>query len=229
MDAGGHLLQKDLAYVPNYTFADGARYLRMPPSTVRYWAKGGTVTKTERRLHFEQVLHGPPRDRLTFLDLTELMIVRELRERFNVSLRAIRLAQTYVRQEFDRPWHLYDLRVWGSDIFIEHIAPTPVAATRSGQMAFAGFMNDMLERVQANEYGQPHTIFPRLHHAHEPKPVQINPGISFGYPTVTGTGIKVKTIAARFDAGEEVDEIADDYSLQPQQVMDAISFNVVAA
>jgi hypothetical protein len=37
-------LHASRAYVPNYSFADAARYIRMPASTVRYWAKGGTVT-----------------------------------------------------------------------------------------------------------------------------------------------------------------------------------------
>ncbi len=229
MDDLRQLQETHLAYVQNYTFADAAKYLRMPPSTVRYWAKGGSVTTPERRIHFEQVLQGPPRAALTFLDLTELMVVRELRERFNVSLRSIRKAQEYVRRQLDRPWYLYDLRVGGSDIFIAHIEPSLVVATRSGQMTFAGFIDDMLERVKADDKGLPHTIFPRLVEAHEPKPVQINPGISFGYPTIAGTGIKVRTIAARYDGGEEVKEIAEDYGLRQDQVLDAINFHVAAA
>jgi len=218
-----------VAFAQNYTFADAAKYLRMPRSTVRYWAKGGSVTKPERRMHFEQVLDGPPRAGLSFLDLTELMVVRELRERFNVSLGSIRKAQEYVRRELDMPWYLYDLRIGGSDIFIAHIEPSLVAANRSGQMTFKGFIDDMLERVMADDAGMPHTIYPRLVEAHEPKPVQINPGVSFGYPTVTGTGIKVRTIAARFDGGEEIEEIAEDYGLHRHQVLDAINFHVVAA
>ena len=94
------------ARLANYTFAEAARYVRMPASTVRYWAKGGSVTTADRRVHFEQVLAGPPREALTFLDLTELLVVRELRETFNLSLRTIRRAQSYVQRDFDRPWYL---------------------------------------------------------------------------------------------------------------------------
>lgn len=216
------------AHLPNYSFAEASRYLRMPPSTVRYWAKGGTVTTPQRRVDFRQVLEGPPRQRLTFLDLTELVVVRDLRVRFNLSLGTIRRVQEYVRKELGQPWYLYDLRVRGRDIFIMHLEKVPVAATRSGQMAFANFLEDLLERVEADAAGVPSRIFPRLDGAHVPKPVQISPIVSFGYPTVAGTGIKTRTIASRYDAGEDIDFIARDYELPRESILDAIAFNTAA-
>lgn len=215
--------------VPNYSFAEAARYLRMPASTVRYWAKGGVVTRPDRpSLRFEQILDGPPRQRLTFADLAELLIVRELREQFNVTPRAIRRAQEYVRMTCDEPWFLYDLAVYGRDIFIEHIEPAPVAASRSGQMALAGFLDDVLQRVQIDA-GAVSRIFPRVPYSHRPRPVQISPHVAFGHPTIAGTGIKVRTVAGRYDAGEELSEIASDYGLAIDLIEDAISFFVAAA
>lgn len=218
-----------LAHTPNYTFAEVARYLRMPPSTVRYWAKGGPVTKPSGRIHFDQVLHGPPRQRLSFNDLTELLVVRELRDRFNLRLGAIRSAQEYVRQELDRPWYLYQLGVLGSDIFIQNIDVAPVAATRSGQMAFEGLLDDLIQRVESDASGLASKIFPRVPSSHEPRPVQISPIVSFGDPTVAGTGIRTATIGARFDAGEELADIAADYDLPIELVEDAVAFGAIAA
>lgn len=219
-----------LANVPNYTFAEAARYLRMPASTVRYWAKGGVVTRPDRpNIRFEQVLDGPPRQRLAFSDLTELLIVRELREKFNVTPRAIRRAQEYVRTTLKERWYLYHLAVYGREIFIEHIEPAPVAASRSGQMAFAGFLDDVLQRVEIDAAGVPTRIFPRIAYSHTPAPVQISPFVSFGIPTITDTGIKVRTVARRYDAGEELDAIAADYGLAIDVIEDAISFHVAAA
>jgi len=218
-----------LASVPNYSFAEAARYLRMPASTVRYWAKGGIVTRPDRpTIRFEQVLHGPPRQRLAFSDLAELMIVRELREQFNVSPQTIRRAQAYVRKTFDQPWYLYDLAVYGRDIFIEHLEPAPIAASRSGQMALAGFLDDVLQRVEI-ESGVLKRIFPRVAISHTPRPVQISPFVAFGHPTMADTGVKVRAVAFRYDAGEELNDIAADYGVPVTMVKDAISFHVAVA
>lgn len=218
-----------LTSVPIYTFAEAARYLRMPASTVRYWAKGGVVTRPDRSaLRFEQVLDGPPRQRLAFTDLAELLIVRELREQFNVAPRVIRRAQEYVRKTYGKPWYLYHLAVYGKDLFLQHIEDTPVAASRSGQMALAGFLDDVLQRVEIDS-GMVARIFPRVPYSHQLRPVQISPFVSFGQPTITGTGIKVRTVAARFDAGEELEAIASDYEVPIESVADAISFHVAAA
>ncbi len=217
------------ARLANYTFAEAARYVRIPASTVRYWAKGGSVTTADRRIHFEQVLAGPPRQALTFVDLTELLVVRELRETFNLSLRTIRRAQGYVEQALDRPWYLYELGVHGRDIFISHVEATPIAATRSGQLAFAGFLDELLLRVQADEHGVPKDIFPRIAGSSEPHPVRISPIVAFGAPTVRDTGIRTSTIASRYDAGEDIDDIARDYGIPRDLIADAIRFQVAAA
>ncbi len=46
--------------------------------------KGGSVTTADRSIHIEQVLAGPPRQALIFLYLTELLVVGELREAYNL-------------------------------------------------------------------------------------------------------------------------------------------------
>jgi len=218
-----------LEHVANYTFAEAARYLRMPASTVRYWAKGGIVTRPDGpTIRFEQVLHGPPRQRLTFSDLAELLIVRELREQFNVSPRTIRRARAYVQETCDQPWYLFDLAVYGRDIFIEHLEPAPIAASRSGQMALTGFLDDVLQRVEVKS-GVLKRIFPRVLSSHTSRPVQISPFVAFGYPTMADTGVKVRTVALRYDAGEELDDIAADYGVPVTMVRDAISFHVAVA
>lgn len=216
------------ANLANYTFAEAARYVRIPASTVRYWAKGGSVTTAVRRVHFEHVLAGPPRQSLSFLDLTELLVVRELRETFNFSLRTIRRAKAYAEQAFDRPWYLFELAAHGPDIFIRNIEAAPIAATRSGQLALEGFLEELLLRVRSDEHGVPTDIFPRLAESSEPRPIRISPVVSFGNPTIRDTGIRTSTVASRYDAGEDIDDIARDYGITRDLVADAIRFQVAA-
>ena len=52
----------------------------------------------------------------------------------------------------------------------------------------------------------------------------IDPRISFGYPTLRGTGIKTSVIVSRIDAGESVEEVAADYELDAGQVKSAVVY-----
>ena len=50
----------------------------------------------------------------------------------------------------------------------------------------------------------------------------IDPRVSFGRPSIIGTGIPTSIIAERYKAGESVEDLADDYGLQPLQIQEAI-------
>ncbi|MFN5767456.1 MAG: DUF433 domain-containing protein, partial [Pseudanabaena sp.] len=52
----------------------------------------------------------------------------------------------------------------------------------------------------------------------------IDPRISFGRPTIAGTGIPTDVIVSRYNGGDEIEAIADDYNCTPDQVYAAIWF-----
>ena len=64
--------------------------------------------------------------------------------------------------------------------------------------------------------------FTRKRHPDEPKLVVIDPYVSFGRPTLTGSGIATAVIAPRYKAGESVDELADDYGRERLEIEEAI-------
>lgn len=217
--------QVALARIPAYPFAEVARYLRVPYSTVRSWAKGGSGSASG----FRPVLDQAQGNQLTFAELTEMMIVRELRQTFFVPLQQIRNAKAYVAKALDRPWYLYDLGVAGRDIFIRGISNSPVAASRGGQLALEGFLDQVIQRVSFDTALEPSAIFPVVPYALDDKPVQIRPSVAFGLPTVTGTGVRTEIIFARVNAGEEVQDVAEDYDLTTVQIEDAVRFHALAA
>ena len=57
----------------------------------------------------------------------------------------------------------------------------------------------------------------------------IDPRLSFGRPVVASKGIATAAIAARYSAGETVEELARDYDLKDAEVAEAISFEQLAA
>jgi excisionase family DNA binding protein len=57
-------------------------------------------------------------------------------------------------------------------------------------------------------------------------PIMIDPHVSFGRPTIAGTGIPIAIVASRFRAGESVSAIAEDYRLPEASIHDAIRASI---
>lgn len=54
----------------------------------------------------------------------------------------------------------------------------------------------------------------------------IKPGVSWGRPSLRGTGLSAENMFMRWDAGETVVDIAEDYSIEPLLVEVAIAFHL---
>ena len=50
----------------------------------------------------------------------------------------------------------------------------------------------------------------------------IDPNVSFGRPVLAGTGIPTAVIAERFNAGETIAELIEDYNRTPTEIEEAI-------
>jgi uncharacterized protein (DUF433 family) len=59
----------------------------------------------------------------------------------------------------------------------------------------------------------------------EGSPIVIDPRVSYGTPNVRG--VPTWIIKGRWDAGEELQEIADDFGLKARAVLDALKFEGV--
>ena len=56
------------------------------------------------------------------------------------------------------------------------------------------------------------------------KPIVIDPRISFGQPTVAGSGVSTGALVQRIDAGETVEALSWDYGLEIAQIEGAILY-----
>lgn len=214
----------DPVALPLYSYAEAARIVGLPPTTVRYWLKGGVVTSLRPTGRFAPVLTADVTSGVSFQNLLELQILRVLRHDHRVPMESIRTAQRYASHEMgiERPL-LSEILVGGRDIFVRGVGRL-VSLNRSGQLAMAELLARFLHRVDFDEVGTPTRFFPVVPSTDERKSVQLSPRVRFGAPTLAGTGIATYVIASRVDEGEEVAAIAADYAVGARLVLDAVIF-----
>lgn len=120
------------------------------------------------------------------------------------------------------------LRTSGQDVFLERLDQL-ISLTKSGQLALRSILEEYLKRVDRNESAFPFRLYPLPPGlSHGTRTTVIDPRISFGRPTIAGSGVSTEALISRIDAGETVDDLADDYGLQPTQIHDAVLYERVA-
>ncbi len=206
-------------YLPAYRVAAAARYAQTTRQTVTRWHRGmeaGGAGMPERE----------PREALSYLQLIEVAVVAAFRHK-GVSLKGIRTARDYAAQQFECefPFAQLEFARAGRDLLLnlEDILPGDeagaIVANKWGQRAWDEFLPEF-------EY-EGGDIVVQWHVRGKQSPILIDPRIAFGAPTVSG--VPTWTIRGRREAGETIDEIVDDFSLEREEVLAALDFEDVAA
>jgi uncharacterized protein (DUF433 family) len=61
-----------------------------------------------------------------------------------------------------------------------------------------------------------------------PRPIAIDPAVRFGAPVLSGTGVPTEIIFERFQAGETVALLAEDYDIEQDLIQEAIRYESMA-
>lgn len=206
--------------VPHYQVREAARYAKVSPQTVIYWQKGAAGALLVPR---------DPREALSYMQLIEMAVVAKMRHQ-GVSLKRIRDAREYVgstlKSEF--PFAEYRFKTDGRRLFMNYAEIVGIKRGREillrpdqqGQLAWESFIGEL----QEFEYEREEIVI-RWHVAGLRSRVAIDPRYSFGAPMVEG--IPTWAIKGRWTAGELPDEIADDFGIGKEEVIDALSFEGV--
>lgn len=214
-----------LGDTPLYTTGEAARYLRIPASTVRAWIAGRSFPTTEGTKLSPPVIRLANQEgiyRLSLNNLVELYVLRTLRTQHAVRLEDIRRALDYAERELgiERLLIHPQLKTTGGDLFIERYGQL-ISLNRSGQVALKEVLRNALTRIEWEE-SLPARLFLSIPTREERKSIYVDPRIHFGRPSVGG--VETRVIAARVDAGEDPRELAEDYGLPLDEVMDALVF-----
>lgn len=215
-----------LADLPVYSAAEAARYVGTSAASIGRWRGGYSYPTADGGHRSGPVTSGASQGLLSFNDLLEVAVVAAARRA--VPMRSIRQAVESAREIYgvERPLILLDFKHDGRDIFTREQgaeAHRVVNLSRSGQLAWS-HIQDVLEDLEYSD-----GVALRWYPAGRQKPIVIDPQVSFGRPYVVHRGISTDVVRSRFQAGESLEEIADDLGLTAMEAQEAIRFELPIA
>ena len=204
-----------------YEVPDAARLLRIPSSTLRYWLEGDgmrpPVLREERRGDAS----------VSWGEFVEAGLLRSYRLK-DVSLQHLRQVIVRLREEFGTPYPLATYTPFISSnhrlvLTAQEEAGLPAAdglvwEIVSGQTVLRDSVALYLDTVEFDDHQEAERVRP----AGSDSPVVIDPRRSFGDGTISG--VRTEIIREQVEAGEDLRQIAEDFSLTLDDVRAALSW-----
>ena len=218
---------------PAYAVAEAARYLGLPPATLRSWVLGRRYDTTSGSRRFTAVVQPASRRPLlmSFWNLVECHVLRALRTDHHVPLREVRQALAFAEGQLAISNLLLrkDLLAGGGGLFLERYGQL-IELSASGQLAMRRVLEDHLQRVEWDATQFPIRLYPFVfgETAGGRRPIAIDPAVAFGRPIVVTRGVTTAILAERVDAGESVADLAADYDLTETEIEQAILYERAA-
>lgn len=165
---------------------------------------------------------------LSYMQLVEVAFVAFFRQ-IGVPMPRIRSAKEYVAQTFraEYPFVQLEFKTEGFHVLMDYQQFYPahefrkaIVADSNGQLAWTDLLGEKFA-----EFDYEHELALRWHPAGRNSPVVLDPRVAFGAPTVQG--LPTWTLKGRYLAGEEVDEIVDDFDLARELVIEGLRFEGV--
>ncbi|MGH8908174.1 MAG: DUF433 domain-containing protein [Egibacteraceae bacterium] len=230
--------------VPLYTTAQAARYVRVPESTYRAWAKGyrRVFDGGSREVSGDPIITTLPAKRgypaIPFVGLAESMVLAGFRKA-GVSLQHIRQTIPVLEREVGVAHALASKRLYtdGAVILYDYAqagAADPDAVqelsglTRvvDGQRVFAEVVRDHLRRLTYAEDGwADQVVLPYT----DRDLLRIRPDQAGGQPLFVHGRAPLEAVVSRWRAGDRLAEIARDFGVPVDDVEDALRVSVGAA
>lgn len=213
---------------PRYGLAEAARYIPgLSAATLRSWVLGRTYPVQGGEAEFKRLIQLPDEDdrRLSFTNLIEAHVLYGLRVNRSISIRELRIAIDYAEKEFGIA-HLLahrDLLVLPGNLFIERYGQL-VNLGKAGQLGMRKVIEAYLERVHHDDLGFARRFFPIVPWALGGRDFLIDPEIAFGKPIIVKHGVRVATVAERYEGGEQLETLARDYGIPTEEIEAAITY-----
>lgn len=221
----------DVRLQPIYRTGEAARYLGVNAATLRNWVYG-----YERRFPDRPPVHKGPIITATgrrggvavpFIGLAEAMVLAAFREA-GLPLQQIRIAVAVLRKEIGLEHALATQRLYSDGAKIlydfaeayddEDIGGLVVVGT--GQRVFRPVIERYLERIT---FADADGVAARLVLPTTAEPLlEIDPLRSFGQPRFIHGGAPLASVVGRLRAGDDHDEVAQDFGLDPKELEDAV-------
>jgi len=225
---------------PLYTVTEASRILQIPSSTLAGWARGYDFVNT----HGTHVVGSPlvtdfgrakrHEPTLPFVGLAEAAFLAAVRST-GVPMQRIRPALQRLKQEMGLDHALANQTLFtdGAELLInlpgsedDEKALRNLVVARNNQGVFVPVIEGFLRHISYGPSGYAEALtLPQYGRA----AVTVDPRIAFGMPFLSSNGIQVDAILDRFDAGESVGEIADDFEISRAVVENLIRASLKVA
>jgi uncharacterized protein (DUF433 family) len=218
---------------PAYPLTEAARYLKLPPATLRAWMLGRKYRTSKGEGRFRRIIapaqSNPPV--LSFWNLVEAHVLRALRAEHGVSIDAVRKAVRYAEDKLEIEQFLLrpELRSDAGHLFLDRYGEL-INLSASGQLAMRQVLDAHLKRVEWDDARLPIRLHPFLlgESMNAEMPIAIDARISFGRPVLVNHGVSTAAIVGRIDAGETPEDVAADYDLTRADVEQAVVYERAA-
>ena len=201
--------------VPAYGPAEAARYVRLPVNKIRRWA---------------EVLRLPEEDvfPLSFANLLQLHLLKAMRVEHGVPLQRVRRALPELRDRYGSQFPLLqdELLTDGLDLFLLDEQGF-VNLSHASQRGIKEHFDLYLRRIDLT--GKVAKLYPfvqRVVRADAPTSVVIRPDVGFGQPTIDGTGIYTRVVAGRFQGGDSMADLMEEYRLNAEQFEEVLRWEL---
>jgi len=219
----------DVRSLPAYSLGDAARYLHIPPSTVRCWVLGQSYPDAKGVARWLKPVIVPADTKhtiLSFINLTELHVLSLTRREYKVPMPVVRNTIEFLKREMGvkRPLAEIDLFTDRVDLFVEQLGEY-MSASGSRQIQPREIVQSYLKRIERDKHGTPLKLYPLVRSLKESpqqeRIIEIDPSVAFGRPVLHHTGIRTAIIVDRWKAGEAMQAIAADYG-QPMATIEEV-------
>ena len=147
----------DPRLLPAYPLSDAARYLQMPPSTLRSWVRGRTYPTTSGARFFQPLilaLESEGRPTLSFINLVEAHVLDAIRRTHGIALPKVRKAIQFVERKLgsDHPLAEKRFETDGVDLFVREYGQL-INASRDGQLAMKRYPRSVSGAHRKGRFG----------------------------------------------------------------------------
>lgn len=214
-------------YLPSYRTGEAARLAEVHPTTVRNWFYGSWRTKGRGCPVFAQPT--TPGVNLSWLQLVETAFVAAFRQQ-GVSLQALRRSYEYLIKAFETEYPFAQLRLQTDGAHVlkaleqaGELAPDLIVTDQAGQTVWQEMI---IRRLYEFDYEDDLAVV--WHPRGREVPIVIDPRIAYGAPITQTSSVPTWVFRERSQAGESLNEIAEDFGADPAEVAIALEFEGIS-
>jgi uncharacterized protein (DUF433 family) len=212
---------------PLYTQAEAASIIGVPANTFRNWAHGYSYKTLGELVAVKEplVTMAPEHNRLRvpFIGLAEAYVLEALRSA-GIPMVRIRPAVEALKRGMGLPYALLSERLKTDGVEVLYDYAGDDAESQGGRVGLAVVRDKQLVfREAIEQYLRSVTYQSGFITSFEPRAfgdavVRVDPALNAGQPSFVESGVRVEDVLRRIRAGEPIDEVSDDYGLDPDIV-----------